>query len=313
MFTFAFKTSIYALDEVKIGERFADFAVRTILDNLRFDYQEDGPLNLLADQYCSLSGAVYGRTSDSELAIQVRVAVQELGHSSLISVMEEPRHSQLVDALESIVDHIYVRNLVKCRPAPSLVSMNDRLSIQHYPAERQLAILVNLFLTPREWNGVESQVERFEKAIQRAADIDMSRDDCNEALNALIELDAKYNIVKLLTTRKEKARLTELNDAEVTDFAAVARFAVSMITYRDVHGELDVATRWTTKAYHASTFNQAQRPERSNLLKPAEKAKATRKYTKRATPKAAVKSRDAKKQAVHNAFASLNLNIKMGE
>lgn len=225
---------------------------------------------------CSVSGFVASTLSSEELVDLVTHGVAALKLDRFNDILNRPSREELVDGIESLIDHVSIRVLLSARPSPSLNYKNDTMAISHLSSQRQLAILLNLLL----WDGgmyrgnaagVEDMVTRLRKSANVADNILAHWFDVPalETLRmALIELDAKFYITKLEFTRREKETLDSIRNNDSLDVERLIAFVSSMTVYREKHSDIVAyPNRWTQKAYRDNAFRAAERFENSNILK----------------------------------------------
>ena len=249
-------------------ESFSDYAIRVVLPLIHEVCQDITVIR------CSLTGYPVATIHDAEVSSMVRHAVDALQLNKLNNILDAtPKPPVIIEAIESIIDHLAIRVTLQARPAPSLSFSNATFAMATLSEDRQLAALLNLFLFDsgqlRDSVSESSEIVERNRRSARVADQISAHYSDNEGLKSLrsllVELDAKYRIAKLKFRRNELERLRVLRVAESLDVTELLDIVERVLAFRDKHSEIDVEKRWTQKVYQQDAIAKA-RHQYSNLV-----------------------------------------------
>lgn len=251
-------------------ESFEAYVSRVILPVIRSDMPEITTIR------CAASGFPIATIDSDELEEMITHAIHMLKLNRFDDLLKHITTRDVIEGLESLLDHMSIRVALIARVAPSLTYSNGTPAIAALTPERQLAILLNQFLFDAgqfrdKAVSMEDQLQRNRKSFA-CADVVRSLWGDEPVLTdirlALIELDAKYRIATLKFNRKELERLTALREASSLDPREILDLIMHIIGWRDAHVELDVSPRWTQKVYAREGITSAERIKYSNLVAP---------------------------------------------
>lgn len=248
---------------------------------------------------CSISGWLVGSYNPAEVEATIRQGAIATNMRRFSPWIDSFTTAELIDAIETLVDHVTTRMLILSRPSPIFTGAIGKQAVDSAPRTRQLIVLLNMLVfdnggfRSRDADSFEI-VDRLRKAgkladlIQSQWDGSLESDSENanafqDLYSGLVELDAKWQIRRLHLTEKEKAALESIRSASRFDVNRVRHVVWQMVILRDKTAELELSETWTIKAYREialSGYNSANRTAaaKSNLVK-SEKPKGEAKST----------------------------------
>lgn len=269
---------------------------------------------------CSISGWLIGSYTDNEVAATIRQGVIATNMRRFSPWIDPFTTAELIDAIETLVDHVTTRTLILSRPSPIFTGSIGKHAVDSAPRIRQLIVLLNSLIfdnggfRSRDADSFEI-VTRLRNAGRLADLIDIEWDGSIESHDVganpfadlyagLVELDAKWQIRRLHLTEKEKAAIESIRNASKFDVNRVRHVVWQMVVLRDKTAELELSESWTIKAYREiamSGYNSANRvaAAKSNLVKGE-----TPKTAKTSTTPRASKSKNPNVHMFADIFAS---------
>lgn len=225
---------------------------------------------------CAITGFPVSIYIDSEIDAMLVNTAAGLGLFEYHDGMEGGTNQTAVaTAVQSIVEDLEVRLVMLSKKSPLLTFQRDRVSFGHLDKPRQLAILLNMLLWDAglfrdRFIGVEDHYSKLKRTFDTTDHIIAAwneSDAFSDLHAALVELDAKYAIRKLIFTRKELDLLKSFRDSDVLDVAGLTAFALRLTAHRDVNLDPDLTQdRWTQHVYHQNMLSAASREAKSNIV-----------------------------------------------
>lgn len=225
---------------------------------------------------CSASGYVIGWLLSEEIHALLIHSIHALGYQRFNEFFLQPSDAEIVEAVETLIDHMSIRGILLARVAPSLSFSNGTFAIASLPEPRQTSILLNQLLFDAnqyrtDVNGMEEAVTRNRRTFQ-VADMVRATWDSEPALqtlrNELIELDAAFCINKLNFSKAELAAKRALINADSLDITSLNFFVRKLINARNKNADVQVyPRRWTQQLFRTNLEIKAEdRTKHSNVL-----------------------------------------------
>ncbi len=267
---------------------------------------------------CAITGFPVSIYIDSEIDAMLVNTAAGLG-LFVDTGLDTPRDEFVVSSVQAIVEDLEVRLVMLSKKSPLLTFQRDRVSFGHLDRPRQLAILLNMLLWDAgmfrdKFIGVEDHYSKLKRTFATTDHIIAAWNESESFSDlhaALVELDAKYAIRKLMFTRKEMDMLKSFRESDVLDVAGLTAFALRLTAHRDINLDPDLTQdRWTQHVYHQNMLSAASQEAKSNILN-----KLTSNEVKKATglkvPTAAVKKVSEKRAATDSAIDALFAGFKL--
>ncbi len=187
--------------------------------------------------------------------------------------------SMMKDEIESLIDEISIRMILSWRKSPSLTFRKDRSVEAAVNPQKQLCILLNMFLFFEAdlSRAVEDEVGNRRRIAAMADHIALHWDESpiyQDLLHALIELDAKYRIVEMKLNKKEREAIDALNFDSI-DPKAILDIVNRILAWRSEYKpEIYVGSHsWTQDTYRELNLRMAAHAKYSNLVPQEKKPK----------------------------------------
>lgn len=245
---------------------------------------------------CSYSGVPTAITTINEIDDCIATGFRNLNlnrHDDLLGPIVTDE--QVVADVEALVDDIAIRTILSWKKSASLTWSRDGAVIAAVAPQKQLAILMGLFLfleDKRRDHAVEDEVSIRRRQAALADSIALGWQDegpWQELLNLLIELDAKYRIVKISLNKKELEAIRMFNSSEFINPVTLGELVRKVIDWRDEFKPerfSDGTNTWTQHAWVRINAEMQRRQRYSNLMEEPKIVIGNKEYAVPKTPEA---------------------------
>lgn len=264
-------------------ETFADYLTR----------HTDSIADLEAER-CTVTGQVVSRREPATIKAMIHMVATEVVGALDKDILNPPTQSDLESWAEVVFDRINYRLIMTSRPSPLFAVSAGRMVLAHMSQQAQtVALLSMLLLDPINRRAIDFESDDLHNRIcavfALADDVDglfeSEAERMAEIHSLLVELDAKYSIMRLKLTAHERGiKDNVLSHDIVGDLKTLKHFLVTMLNHRDANVEVvDDQKRWTQEAMANGLISAVKRTNFSNVFATMQKEnKPSNRHVKRA-------------------------------